>query len=290
MKVADVVAQHRGEGTRTSPEKTPVGDSQSNGMIENSNKFVEAQARTLLCSLSRKIGQRVAGDWDIFPWAIIHPGTLINRFHVPRGRDGKTAYELIKGRKSKREMLEFGKSVHFIPGSDYKAIPKAEPRGKIGTWIGIGDDTDEHLVATAEGIFKTRTVRRRPADVRWDASAINTIRGLPWTPYRETTDDTTVTEKEPDNIKGPTNATATDDPNTPPRRFRITKAHLQQYQFTSACPGCYAARHNRPHREHTDHCRQRIRKAIENGPTNRHIAEDAENKESRWLEKTNYAA
>ena len=65
VKIADHVALHRGPGTETSPEKTQIGDSQSNGRIENANRMVECQTRTNLAGLSSKLGQRVAGDWDI---------------------------------------------------------------------------------------------------------------------------------------------------------------------------------------------------------------------------------
>ena len=41
QKVADHVATHRGPDTRTAPERTPVADSQSNGLIENAHKSVE---------------------------------------------------------------------------------------------------------------------------------------------------------------------------------------------------------------------------------------------------------
>ena len=87
-------------------------------------------------------------------------------------------------------MLEFGESVHFIPVSDYKAVPKAEARGKIGVWIGVDDETDEHLIGTTDGVYVSRTVRRRPADVRWDPALIKSMKGLPWQPYPQSTDDT----------------------------------------------------------------------------------------------------
>ena len=143
----------------------------------------------------KKIGRRVAGDWVGFPWAIVHAGTVIHRFHVAKGKDGKTAHESIKGRKSKREMLEFGESAIFIPVNDNTAIPTAEIRSTIGIWIGVDEGTGEHIVGTTEGIFATRTVRRRPPNVRWDAEAVNAMRGLAWMPYAYTTDQTLVSER-----------------------------------------------------------------------------------------------
>ena len=58
-KLSEHVAEHWGPDTRTATETTPVGDSKSNGFIENANKFMEAQTRTLLSALSHTIGHRV---------------------------------------------------------------------------------------------------------------------------------------------------------------------------------------------------------------------------------------
>ena len=66
-KLAEHVAVHRGPDTRTAPETTPIGDSKSNGFIKNVNRFLEARTRTLLSALSRKIGCRNGGDWDVYP-------------------------------------------------------------------------------------------------------------------------------------------------------------------------------------------------------------------------------
>ena len=97
QKVADHVAIHRGPDARAAPETTPPGDSKRNGFIENANKILEAQARTLLSALPRNIGCRIGGDWGVFPWIIAHSGTCINIFHVQPGCDGKPTYELARG-------------------------------------------------------------------------------------------------------------------------------------------------------------------------------------------------
>ena len=197
VKVVDHVAQHRGEGTRTAPERTPTADSKSNGLIENSNRVVESQTRTRLHALGRNLGQRVPGDWDIYPWAIIHAGTLINRFHVQRGRDGKTPHDIMNGRKSQCEMLEFCEAIQFIPVNSYKDVPKAEPRALNGIWLGVDYETDEHVVGTANGIFTSRTVRRKPAADRWVIEDVKSTRGVPRMPYAYTKDETLVPTPEP---------------------------------------------------------------------------------------------
>ena len=46
-KVLRHAKAHRGEGTQTMTEESPVKDSQSNGFIERSNQTIEGQLRTL---------------------------------------------------------------------------------------------------------------------------------------------------------------------------------------------------------------------------------------------------
>ena len=76
-------------------------------------------------------------------------------------KNRKTPHEILKGRKSKKEMLEFGEAVHFIPVTSYKDLPKAEPRALDGIWLGLDYETDEYVVGYTNGNFTTRTVRRK---------------------------------------------------------------------------------------------------------------------------------
>ena len=97
-KLSEHVAEHRSADTRTANETAPTADTKRNAFTENANTLLEAQTTTMLSALSHKIGCRVGSDWDIFPWVIVHSGTLINRFHIQPRRDGKTAYELATSR------------------------------------------------------------------------------------------------------------------------------------------------------------------------------------------------
>ena len=52
------------------------------------------------------------------------------------GKDGRTAYERLRGKKFNSEVMEFGESVwYYIPGITGKK--KMEERWNSGTWLGI---------------------------------------------------------------------------------------------------------------------------------------------------------
>ena len=54
----------------TIPANSPVGDSQSNGRVENAIKKVRNMAKTILSSLESKWGVRVTRDHPVYPWCL----------------------------------------------------------------------------------------------------------------------------------------------------------------------------------------------------------------------------
>ena len=165
---------------------------------------------------------------------------------------------------------------------------KIDDRWLDGVWIGVDIETDEVMVGTANGVFKARSIRRKPEEDRWDKSQIKGMTGLPWKPYNHTSDDTIISRlpreiesqaQEPRELKPPI------DVDLGPRRFRIERRDLEKMGYTSGCPGCYASRHKRPHRTHTEHCRSRLHKIMMEDSEYRGRMGEVENRENRWLER-----
>ena len=86
--LAREVAQARQEGSQTVPERPPVGESQSNGIIERAVGPMAGQARTLKASLEQRIGTRVPPDARTLCWLVEFAAYLMNRCDT--GSDGKT--------------------------------------------------------------------------------------------------------------------------------------------------------------------------------------------------------
>eukprot|EP00959_Pyramimonas_sp_CCMP1952_P239403 5003230-Pyramimonas_sp.AAC.1 len=110
------------------------------------------------------------------PWLIRHCGWLHSRFQ--KHTDGKTSFERVKGHAYHGMIVEFGECV-----SGRKAGPitaKMEPHFVTGVWIGKTTGSDEHMIASANGIFPTRTIRRREENTRFDVSVVRQVYGVPW--------------------------------------------------------------------------------------------------------------
>ena len=102
-----------------------MGDSKGNGMVERGKRDVEAQIRTMAAALEEKTGQKLDPGSSVLSWLVLHAGTLLQQLSV--GKDGKTPHQRLRGRKSKKQLMEFGKSVHFMP-LDALDQPNADPR------------------------------------------------------------------------------------------------------------------------------------------------------------------
>ena len=81
---------------RTIHESSPVGSSQSNGFIERAIQAVEGQIRTMKLDFESHIGEKIPSDHNLIPWLVEYSAVLVNRGQV--GKDGKTAYERLKGK------------------------------------------------------------------------------------------------------------------------------------------------------------------------------------------------
>ena len=100
VDVQRAVTAKRGNAP-TIPVNSPVGDSQSNGRVENAIKKVRNMVKTILSSLQSRWGIRVARDHPVYPWVFEWTADLMTRFaHV--GNLGKTAVQLIRDSKSSR--------------------------------------------------------------------------------------------------------------------------------------------------------------------------------------------
>ena len=81
--IVDVIKKEilkaRGCEYGTAMDNSRVGDSDSNGTIENAVGSVEGVARTLRIAPEEKVKQKVLATDPIMPWLIRHPGHIITR-------------------------------------------------------------------------------------------------------------------------------------------------------------------------------------------------------------------
>ena len=106
-----------------------------------------------------------------------HAGFLLKRFEV--GRDGKTAYERLRGKSAKVQGMAFAE------GFLWKRKRAGGPLGKLtcmwedGIYLGVKARTAEIIVENRNGVWLTRTVRRKPTKERWDRSNLEMVVAVP---------------------------------------------------------------------------------------------------------------
>ena len=238
-------------------EESPVGESQSNGMVERAIQEIQGQVRTLRDAWESRYGCRMQEDNHAVPWMVRHAGNLLSR--GLKGQDGKTPYCRIKGHECRREQAEFGECVHYLK-PDSTGMHKADPRWDTGVWLGMRDRTGEYLIGTENGVIKVRTIRRKGMrEQQWDPEVMSKMRGVPWEPVpgREGIEirsriELPKVEGDPPKVEEPR------PKEYARRRPNITRDDVRDWGLTPGCPGCIAANRNGPPRGHTQACRDRM--------------------------------
>ena len=180
--LASEVEKARQEGSQTVPKRQPVGESQSNGIIERTVGLVAGQARTLKAALEHRIGTRVPPGARILCWLVDFAARLMNRCDI--GSDGKTPLHRLRGRRDYTPILEFGEKVLCMPVKLERG-GKWEPRCHPGIFVGVLNSSSEAVVVAGQGLaIKTRAanIRRVPESERRDADRILGMRAVPWSP------------------------------------------------------------------------------------------------------------
>ncbi len=161
-------------------KESPVGESQSNGMVERAVEEVQKQTRIMKSGLEEILGMKLKRDHLISTWLVMHAANTSNRFRV--GLDGRMAYQRVTGKGFERPVVEFGEVVWALRPKS-RGISKWDYRWYEGVWVGVVNKSGEHIVLTEEGATRTPHVRGRPeGEYRWNIGALNRARGLPWEP------------------------------------------------------------------------------------------------------------
>ena len=240
------------------PIAPPPGEHQSNGGIENAVKLTKGMLRVHHRALEDKLGASVPSDHPIMGWLVEHVTDLISKYSV--GKDGKTPYERLMGRKLREEMLMFGERVWY---------KRREQSGDLssrwggGVWVGRRWGSIANIIITEEGALEARNIRRRPDGEKWSKEVVENIRATPWC-WRPR-DDVPMVVLPP---MLPSSTTPTPPAETAPVPVPlppyITKEDLNKYGFTAGCRRCLFMREGRSIRgiKHTPACRIRLEQAM----------------------------
>ena len=254
-------------GGKTVPEESPVRSSGSNGIVERGVQEIENQIRALFLGFQERLKRKVDARERIVGFIPEYAAYLVNRLNV--GKDGKVAYERIKGKKPTILGLEFGEKILYKMRKGQK-MEKINARWEFGIFVGIKRKSNELWIATKEGIISVRSARRIPVEKRWSEDCVAWVKWAPWNRYKDARDaDGDVPEGVPVEEKieeGNGNKVVfVETRHKVPRDFYIKKEDAEKHGYTQGCGGCSSWFTGLARQPHTEKCRDRFRDLMKEG-------------------------
>ena len=127
-----------------------------------------------------------------------------------------------------------------------------------GVFLGVRGVSGEPIIGDSTGVWKTRSMQRKPIEDRWKKSSADMVVGVPW---RVKEDDPNADGELPDAVKlsGPEIAVEREKADKSiPDRFTINREDLEKHGFSSGCPGCKAILKGTARQGHSEGCRKRL--------------------------------
>ena len=288
--VKDVVAA-RGQAL-TMVEKSPIGSSGSNGVVERAVQGVEGQIRTLRSACEDRLQVKFRPDDRMMIFLVEYAAHLLNRLEV--GKDGKTAYERSRGKRATVMAVEFGERLLWRVRRAGKQ-EKMNPRWDYGVFVGIRPESGEVLVAVKEGIQVVRSVRRLPVEERWGPANKDMVRHVPWNrsgsdPLADGEIPEEVAPKE--HGQGDVGGGAVGGPKVvvvnmreqAPKEFYIRRKDVEEHGITKGCAGCRTMFHGGTRQNHTAECRERFRQILQHDARVQRMADKRKEYEEKAAE------
>ena len=139
--------------------------------------------------------------------------------------------------------FELNDQVHFMPTKAATKISGIESKWRTGIFVGLRERSEELLMMTENGVFRARSIKRKPEQERWDKEFLEKAVGTPWEPIPgrrkgEQTDLPGHVAVIPASEAGILEVQPAAEPRGAPRRVYIRKADLMRYGYTAGCKGC----------------------------------------------------
>ena len=144
LKAAAVKIVQNATGKEIVMEESPVGDSQSNGLAENAVKEVKGIVRSMRWAFDELHGVKLDVSSSVLPWMVRYAGAMLSR--TRRGADGRTAFELRKGKPYMKKLPPFGEKVMYLKAGKPKS--RLDDRWLEGLFVGFQDRSDEIVIGT----------------------------------------------------------------------------------------------------------------------------------------------
>ena len=264
------------------PVNSPVGESESNGRVENAIRRVQEKTRVLRHQLEHNMKRRLPDISPIIAWMVRWAAELLSKYSC--GDDGRSLHERLHGEKCATPLVPFGDTALYLPMKTVRRN-KGDTAKRPGVWLGILTRTQEVLIGTRYGIIKCRAVTRMAESDRWNAEEIINVKGTPWEPVPGRTDrrvpvgidergngvQPLVDEDEAQERPMSEGEEAPMQFRGGPDKFHVSKRAVERYGPTEGCLACTSMTKRgiasgRIGINHNDQCRKRITDAMKDDP------------------------
>ena len=99
--------------------------------------------RIIKCHVESCTQEELREDSPILPWLVGRAGGILSR--CQKGRDGRTQFERLHGKKHTQEFVPFGDKVLARPISS-EPLNRKNPRYKFGVWLGVRNNSAQCFV------------------------------------------------------------------------------------------------------------------------------------------------
>ena len=121
-------------------EDAVKGDKSSSGFVENAVMWLCGVIRTIKCHVESCTQEELREDSPILPRLVGHAGSILSR--CQKGRDGRTPFERLHGKKPTQEFVQVGEKVLARPMSS-EPLNRMNTRYEVGVWLGVGNNSAE---------------------------------------------------------------------------------------------------------------------------------------------------
>ena len=86
---------------------------ESNGAIESGIGFLTGHVRTIRDCVETRMGITLDQGSQVSLWLIMWCAFIYNVSY--KGPDGRTAYQRLRGKQFKQELMPWGETIHYLP-------------------------------------------------------------------------------------------------------------------------------------------------------------------------------
>ena len=150
--------------------------------MERANGTVQAQLRAYYLTVQGRMTVRVISGTQLFPQMLRHSVWTVVRCRADQ-KTKQTPYERTRGSRYESALVPFGEVVMAkVADGDKLRAGKLDSAWVKAVWVGWVDKSNEHLLWTAKGCIRSRTVRRIPDGHQ--ASYHAEVKELPWDTFK----------------------------------------------------------------------------------------------------------